>query len=191
MNKIINIIKKILIWLLIAFVALMIILLISNNSSSNNIDRMILTKEEDQMVQDQLHHINRANIDKEIKEIVNRLKKIPTYRYKLNFDLYKRLVQLDPDNKRFNKKYEFYKRIVNLSKQCRTIAYQEAYDTVKYPDTFKVAGVSDAYKKESIFVVRKYSAKNAFGVRIPMIANVKCYYKNDEIYYDFITKEGR
>jgi len=184
-----KIIKKILIWLLIAFIVLIIISKIGNNI--DNSDKMVLTKEEDQIVQDQLHRINRANIDKAIKEIINRLKKIPTYKYKLNFDLYKRLVQLDPDNKRFNKKYEFYKKIVNLSKQCRTIAYQEAYNTVKYPDTFKVAGVSDAYKKESIFVVRKYSAKNAFGVRIPMIANVRCYYKNGEINYDFSTKEGR
>jgi hypothetical protein len=138
----------------------------------------------------------------EISRIEKDLKGIPSSEYKKNFDLYRRLASLAPDNKNYKEKYIFYKNKVDeaaakeeisrIEKDLKGIPsseYKKNFDLYRRlaslaPDNKNYKGKYIFYKNKVDEEVAKYEAARLekFTKKYPYVAELTCGYAGREFY---------
>ncbi len=125
--------------------------------------------------------------DNRTKEILTKLRKIPVSQYTQNYLLYKDLIDLHPNNKKYREKLDFYQAKIEKEKAKEAlkkafygdIPIQSAWDGSYYPvekylkrvmhdpDSLKFKGCTKVFKQETGWMVGcQYRGKNAFGAMI-------------------------
>ena len=117
--------------------------------------------------------------------IINKLKSIPTKKTKLNYQYYKRLVELKPSISRYKKKMDYYNNIL-IDKEAKEVAKKIFYGdkptasgwdgsyfevknylkrVMKDPSSLDIVSCSNVYKIDNIgwAVNCSYRGKNSFG----------------------------
>ena len=122
------------------------------------------------------------------KEILEKLKKIPSSNFNTNLKLYNRLLSYSPDNKKYKTKVEFYKskikienqkiekdrldRLANFGKQPIASAWDGSYLVVemylkkiaKDPESLKIASCTNVMHSKNGWIVGcTWRARNGFG----------------------------
>jgi len=113
---------------------------------------------------------------KKEKELLARVKRVPSHHLKKNRDLYQRLAHLNPNNKKYKEKTKYYQAKINwFGESPVKSAWDGSYRPVKTylgivmhdPDSLDVVGCTDVfYNKNGWLVGCIYRGNNAFGAKI-------------------------
>jgi len=113
---------------------------------------------------------------KKEKTLLARVKKVPSHHLKENRDLYQQLAHLNPKNKTYKKKINFYQGKINwFGEPPIKSAWDGSYKPIKNyldvvmhdPDNLEFVGCTDVYHNKNGWLIGcVYRGNNAFGGKI-------------------------
>jgi len=135
---------------------------------------------EEELKQQKIETTKQQKIDKEnkIKELLAELKKIPVSNYLENYLRYKKLVELDPSNKKYSDKYSFYKIRYDIQEKfnssCRIEARKLIKRSLSHPSSYEFITYFDKNDELTYYYQEHFYASNSFGVKDKMVAKYVC-----------------
>jgi hypothetical protein len=111
-----------------------------------------------------------AEINKEISELEQKAKKIPASNFVDNYNIYKKLIALDANNKKYKEKHDYYQKKGGFL--CYSSLNQRVFNLVKHvknsmrdAESFELveSTVYTTEKDGTRFVDMTYKGKNGFG----------------------------
>jgi len=110
------------------------------------------------------------------------VKKIPADQYEENYFAYLKLVDLDPDNEKYQKKFNHYKKkyeIANsIAKTCRIESRKRNKASLNFPQTYDIVSYIDKWENGEYYYQEEFMGKNAFGVESKLVSMFKCSISN-------------
>lgn len=120
---------------------------------------------------------------KRLNELKKEVKKVPETEYKLNYDIYEELVDLNSSNKYFKEKLAYYKRkneiMRAVASNCRISGRKQNKNLLNYPETYDSITYFDKYEGNKYYFEEQFTGKNAFGVPAKFVSQYKCTLKKN------------
>ncbi|KPA14504.1 hypothetical protein MHK_005291 [Candidatus Magnetomorum sp. HK-1] len=119
-----------------------------------------------------------------IAQLDAEVKKIPADQYQENYFAYSKLVDLDPDNEKYQKKLKHYKIkyeiAKNIARTCRIESRKKNKASLNFPQTYDTISYIDKWEKGAYYYQEEFIGKNAFGVESKLVSMFKCNINKDK-----------